>query len=77
MENKFSEEDKLKVVEFLNFIAKHAKFPAKEDGGVDTKFCIEYFKLLNYMQTSILKKIDANILELKEVRHNPPALPKE
>lgn len=70
--NKFTEDDKNKVVEFLNFIAKNAKF-----GDVDTKFCIEYFKLLNFMQTSILKKIDANILEIKAVTHNPPSIPEE
>ena len=60
---KFTEEDKKKFVEFLNFIAKHARFPELETGGVDTKFCIEYFKQLNFMQTTVLKKIDANILE--------------
>lgn len=58
----FTEEDKDKVVEFLNFIAKNAKF--KE---VDTAFVIEYFRLLNYMQTNILPKINDNILELKKV----------
>lgn len=77
MENKFTEEDKKKFVEFLNFIAQNARFPDKENGGVDTKFCIEYFKLLNYMQISILKKIDANIFEIKSVVNNPPELPKE
>lgn len=70
--DKFTEEDKKKFIEFLNFIATHAKF-----GEVDTKFCIEYFKLLNFMQTSVLKKIDANILEIKAVTHNPPAIPEE
>ena len=59
--NNFTEEDKKKVVDFLNAVAKHAKFE------MDTKEIIEYFKLLSYMQSNLLPKIDDNIFELKKV----------
>ena len=70
IDNKFNEEDKKKVIEFLNIIAKKAEFK------VNTSEIIEYFKLLSHMQQSILPKIDANILEVKRII-NPPELPKE
>lgn len=57
----FSEEDKQKVIEFLNMIAKHAKFE------MNTTELIQYFKLLSHMQVKILPKIEANILEIKKV----------
>lgn len=57
----FSEEDKQKVMEFLNMVAKNAKFNFK------TEDVIKYFKLLAHMQSKILPKIDANILEVKRV----------
>lgn len=57
----FNEEDKQKVVDFLNMVAKHAKF------SVDTKELITYFKLLSHMQQNILPKIEANVLEIKRV----------
>ena len=57
----FSEEDKQKVIEFLNMVAKHAKFE------MNTTELIQYFKLLSHMQVKILPKIEANILEIKKV----------
>ena len=57
----FKEEDKQKVVDFLNMVAKKAEFK------MSTQEVITYFKLLSHMQQSILPKIDANILEVKEV----------
>jgi hypothetical protein len=57
-EMKFKEEDKKKFIEFLNLIAKYAEFK------MNTEELIKYFKLLNHMQTVILKKIDSNILEI-------------
>ena len=65
MENKFTDEDKTKVVEFLNLIAKHAKFE------MTTHEIISYFKLLSYMQSTILTKLDANILEITKVIEKP------
>lgn len=57
----FTEEDKKSVVNFLNYIAKHAEFTHKTDG------VIEYFKLLSFMQQKLIPKIDANILEVVRV----------
>lgn len=57
----FIEEDKQKVIDFLNMIAKKAKFE------FNTQEVIEYFKLLSHMQQKILPKIDSNILEIKRV----------
>lgn len=57
----FTEEDQKKVAEYLNSVAKNAKF------NLSTTELIEYFKLLSYMQQQILPKINANILEVKKV----------
>lgn len=69
MGNKFTDADKQKVIEFLNFVAKKAEFTC------NTSEIIEYFKLLNYMQVQILKKIEDNILEIKEIK--TPKIPEE
>lgn len=58
---RFNEEDKQKLIEFLNLIAKNAKFT------LDTAEIIQYFKSLSYMQQRILPKIEANIFEIKKV----------
>lgn len=60
-EDKFNKEDKEKLVEFLNMVAKTAKFE------LNTEQLIKYFKLLSHMQAVILRKVDANILEILEV----------
>jgi hypothetical protein len=57
----FAEDDKQKLVEFLNMVAKHAKFE------LNTTELIQYFKLLSHMQTKMIPKIDANILEVKRI----------
>jgi hypothetical protein len=61
----FTEDDKKKLIDYLNFVAKNAKF--KE---LDTKDCIEYFKLISFMQQVILPKVEANILEVIKVTEN-------
>ena len=61
MENKFSEDDKKKVVEFLNLVAEKAKF------DLNTSEIIKYYGLLSYFQKELLPKIDANILEIVKV----------
>ena len=66
MENKFTEDDKKKVIEYLNKIAKHAKFT------LDTVELIEYFQLLSHMQKIILPKIEANILEITKIVEAKP-----
>ena len=58
---RFTEEDKQKLIEFLNIVAKHAKFT------FDTTEVIQYFKSLSHMQTKILPKVEANIFEIKRV----------
>ena len=58
---KFNEEDKQKLIEFLNMVAKNAKFE------MNTAELIQYFKLLSHMQTKLLPKIDANMLEVRRV----------
>lgn len=62
MKNSFTEEDRAKVVDFLNFIAKKAFF--KDWQTEDT---IKHFKLLAHMQQVILPKIEANIFEIGEL----------
>lgn len=62
--NNFSEQDKQKVIEYLNSVAKYASF------NLNTEELIQYYKLLSYMQTVILPKINDNILEIKNVVEN-------
>jgi hypothetical protein len=57
----FTEEDKQKFIDFLNMVAKHAKF------DMNTVELVAYFKLLSHMQGKLLPKLDANILEIKRV----------
>jgi carbamate kinase len=57
----FNDDDKKKLVDFLNFVAKNARFE------VNTQEIIEYFKLLSYMQGNMLPKIEANILEVSRI----------
>lgn len=57
----FTEDDKKAFIDFLNMVAKNAKFE------LSTQEIITYFKLLSHMQQQILPKIDANILEIKKV----------
>ena len=62
MKNHFTEEDKQRVIEFLNFIATRAIFPDWK-----TQDSITHYKLLAHMQQVILPKIEDNILEVKRV----------
>jgi hypothetical protein len=61
----FSTEDKQKVIEYLNFVAKKATFE------MNTQEVIEYFKMLSFMQQTLLQKVDANILEVSKVVEQP------
>ena len=63
MNNTFTEDDKKQVVDFLNFIATRAVFPKWR-----TADSIMHFKLLAFMQQTLLPKIDANILEVIALR---------
>ena len=66
----FKEEDKEKLVEFLNLVALHAKFEFKTDE------VIKYFRALSYMQQTLLPKINSNIFEIKKIveaeKEEPP-----
>jgi len=62
--NNFNEDDKAKIIDFLNYIAKNATFTQ------DVKGALEFVKLLSHMQQVILPKVDGHILEVKKV-HKP------
>lgn len=65
----FTEDDKKKVIDFLNMVSECSEFK------MNTNQVISYFKLLSHMQQKILPKIDANILEVKrviETKENQP-----
>lgn len=64
--NKFTEDDKSKLVEALNFIANEAKFG---DGPVRVDYSIKVRNHFAFLQT-LIKKIDDSILEVKGV-HEP------
>ena len=61
MENSFKDEDRQKLIDFLNFIASKAEFK------MSTQEVIKYFGLLNHIQKVILPKINDHILEIKKV----------
>lgn len=65
-EGHFTEEDKQKIIEFMNVVAKHAKFE------FNTQEVITYFRLLSHMQTKILPKVEANIFEIIKVAEGNP-----
>jgi len=64
MANKFSEEDKKRLIEFINMIAMKGEFK------LNTQEVIKYFKLLSFMQQELIPKIDANILEIIKVEES-------
>jgi hypothetical protein len=66
MKNNFTEDDKNRLVEFLNMVAKKAEFK------VNTEEIVVYFKLLAFVQQELLPKIDANILEVIKVVEAAP-----
>jgi hypothetical protein len=57
----FTDEDKDKLVKFLNYIAQNATLKHKTEG------CIEYVKLLTFMQQVLLPKVNGHILEVKRI----------
>lgn len=65
MGNSFTEEDKKKVIEFLNMVA------TKGDFKLNTQEVIQYFGLLSYMQKTLIPKIEEHILEVKRVIEPP------
>jgi hypothetical protein len=61
MESKFTEEDKKKIVDFLNLVADKATFE------LTTNEVIKYYGLLSYMQRELIPKVNDNILEVIKV----------
>lgn len=59
-----TKDDQEKVIEFMNFVATKAEFKS-----MSTQEIIEYFKLLKFMQMTLLPKLEANIVEVEEVVH--------
>lgn len=66
MPNAFKDEDSQTVIDFLNMVAKHAKFE------LNTSEIIQYFKLLSQMQQTILPKIESHVFEVKKVVEPEP-----
>lgn len=64
MKDSFTEEDKAKVIDFLNHVATHAELTH------DVKGAIDFVKLLSHIQQVVLPKIDNHILEVKKM-HMP------
>ena len=60
---RFSKEDSDKLVEFLNFVATSAEF-----NKLTVKRVLDFARLLNWAQTSLLPKIDAHIFEVVSVK---------
>jgi len=63
----FNDEDKQKVIKFMNIVATNAKFE------MNTAEIIEYFKLLSFMQQTLIPKIDKHCLEVLQVVDPEPA----
>jgi len=64
MQNSFKEEDKKKVIDFLNMVA------VKAEMKLNTQEVIKYYGLLSFMQQELIPKIDANILEIIKVEES-------
>lgn len=71
MQHNFTEDDKAKVIDFLNMVGNHAELK------MNTQEIIKYFGLLSFMQKTLLPKIDANIFEIKKVVEAPKEEPKK
>lgn len=68
---RFSEEDKKKLVHFLNQVFKHGNFT------LQTQDIIDFYSNLLHIQKVILPKIEANIFEIKKIHETPPQEPTE
>lgn len=62
----FTEDDKKKFIDLLNFVAKSAEF-----NGLNVQSVLEFTKLLSHAQQVILPKINDHILEIKRVVEAP------
>ena len=62
MGNKFKEEDLQNLINYLNFVAKKAKF-----NDISVEDNIKFFKMLNSIQVDLLPKIKDHIMELNRI----------
>jgi len=62
MENKFTKEDKEKLIEFINFLATKCKLD-----GITISDNIKFYGLLSFVQKELIPKIENNILEVVKV----------
>jgi len=72
IDGKFTKDDKEQIIEFLNRVAKYAKF-----NDMDMQEVIEFYKNIAFMQKVLLPKIDSNILEFVKVVEKESADVKE
>jgi hypothetical protein len=72
MEGNFTEDDKKKLVDFINFIATKAKL-----SDISIQENIKFYGLLSFIQKELIPKIDRNILEIIQVNEadEVPPLP--
>lgn len=60
--NNFSDKDKEKVIEFLNFVAMKSEF-----SQLKVQDMIKFYGLISFMQKELIPKIDSHILEIKNI----------
>lgn len=63
----FTNKDKDNVVKFLNFIALKAEF-----NKLSVSETVQFYHLLNYFQTELLKKIDDHLMEVIQTKEIKP-----
>jgi len=64
----FTDKDAEKLVSLLNFIATNATFD-----NLKVKDVIAFHRMLNWAQTELLVKVQANVFEVQEIRPATPA----
>lgn len=63
----FTEEDYKQTGEFINFVTKNMLTKSW-----DSSQCIDYVRLLGFMQRTLAPKIYKHILEVEELKKAPP-----
>ena len=56
----FTDKDKEKLIQFLNFVATKAEF-----NNLKTNDIILFYNLLSFMQKELLPKVESHIFEIK------------
>lgn len=63
----FTQDDKERLVKFLNFLGTKAKFD-----GLSVQDVIDGYSHIAWAQTVLLKKVDAHIMEITRVIEDEP-----